>query len=95
MPCLLFNPALVYRSVDLAQEKPLDNHILSLSYVVLGKQDDVINYKDSLDFISQHFKGPKEIVIDEHMGHRVPVDIFEKHTRQFFLTLNVPELVSG
>lgn len=91
MPCLLFNPALAYRSVDLALEMPLDKDILNLSFVVLGKQDEVIHYEDSLNFISQHFKGPKQVVIEEHMGHRVPVDIFEKYTRQFFKFLKIPE----
>lgn len=91
IPCLLFNPALATRSVDLTLEKPLDRSNSNLSYIVLGKQDDVINYKDSLTFISQHFKGPKDIVIEEHLGHRIPIDIFEKHTTQFFEFLNLPE----
>lgn len=95
LPCLLFNPALANRSVDLALEMPLDKNILSLSYIVLGKKDDVIDYEDSLNFITEHFKGPKEVFIEEDMGHRVPVDIFEKHTRQFFKILNVPEAVSS
>ena len=83
-PCLLFNPALMFRSVNLYLEEPIPKDITSMSYVVLGKQDDVIKYQDTLDFIKEHFKGPKEIYIEEHMGHRTPIDIFEKHLKSFF-----------
>lgn len=95
LPCLLFNPALAYRSIDLAQEVPFDSNINSLSYIVLGSEDKVINCADNLVFINQHFHGPTEIIIEEGMEHRVPVDIFEKHVTDFFSLLNNERTFSG
>lgn len=87
LPCLLFNPALAFRSIDLAQDLPFNSNIKSLSYIVLGKKDKVINYADNLAFIKENFKGPLQIVIEENMEHRVPVDIFEKHVKKFIYRL--------
>jgi predicted esterase YcpF (UPF0227 family) len=95
LPCLLFNPALPYRSIDLNMKEPFDSNIQSLSYIVLGKLDDTIKCEDNLAFINKYFKGPKEIVVEQTMGHRIPVDIFERHTRQFFGVLDNKTLKPG
>lgn len=88
IPCLLFNPALASRSFDLDVSQPFDNMISSLSYIVLGKQDDVINCNDNAAFIADNLKGLKEICIEESLGHRIPIDIFEKHVSLFFEQIN-------
>ncbi len=77
LPSLLFNPALAYRNIDLNMEEPFNGNITSLCYIVLGKQDDVIKCKDNVDFISKHLKGETEVVVEQTMGHRIPVDIFK------------------
>ncbi len=84
IPCLLFNPALVCRSIEFLEDKFFDREITSHSYIVLGLKDDVINCADNLVFIKEHLNGPKEIVVEKDMGHRVPLDIFEKHVELFF-----------
>ena len=68
--------------------KPFPNNIKSLSYIVLGKKDIVVRFKDNLDFISEHIKGPKKLLIQNSMAHRIPVDIFEKHVKLFFRILD-------
>lgn len=92
IPCLLFNPALAYRSVDLTMAEPFDAYIQSSSYVVLGRLDDVIKCDDNLLFINQQFKGPTEVVIEETMGHRVPLKTFEKHVEHFFSNIQASKL---
>lgn len=87
IPCLLFNPALAYRSIDLAIQKPGRTFIKSLSYIVLGKNDEVINADANLHFIAANFHGPKKITIEENMGHRIPADIFAEHIERFFKEL--------
>jgi hypothetical protein len=74
-----------YRSVDLELDEPFDNDIKSLSYFVPGEKDEVIKCKDNLNFISKHVTCPKKVIVG---GHRIPIDIFEKHVKQFFGRLN-------
>ena len=88
IPCLLFNPALAFRSFDLEIPKPESLFMQSLSYIVLGKKDEIINADANLHFIEENFKGPTKIMIEENMGHRIPVKNFEKHINQFFQEMN-------
>lgn len=88
LPCLLFNPALPYRSIYSRLEQPFEANIASLSYIVLGRKDDIINCEDNLEFIDKYIKGPKEIIIEEQMAHQIPIDIFSKHISGFFEALN-------
>jgi hypothetical protein len=88
IPCLLFNPALKYREVEKMLHEPVDLNIKSLSYIVLGRQDEVIKCDDNLKFIDRYFKGKKEVVIEEGMSHRIPVDIFKQHVELFFQQLH-------
>ncbi len=94
MPCLVFNPALAYRTFDLELPKPFPTNITSLSYIVLGKKDIAIRFKDNLDFISELIKGPKKLLIENSMAHRIPVNIFEKHVEIFFRFLDKKKLKS-
>ena len=90
VPCLLFNPALPYRSIDLDMDQPFDSAINSLSYFVIGKEDEIIKCEDNLRFIDKFVKGPKEVMVEYEMAHRVPVELFEKHVKNFFQLLAVP-----
>lgn len=84
LPCLLFNPALFYRSIDASLKMELNTHSNSLSYIVLGKKDDVVTFSDNFQFVSAHIKEPKKVMVEEDMAHQVPAQIFEKHVTQFF-----------
>ena len=89
IPCLLFNPALAFRSFDLDIAKPENLFIQSLSYIVLGKNDEVINADSNLHFIETNFLGPTKVFVEENMGHRIPFDQFKNHTSQFFKELEI------
>ncbi len=93
LPCLLFNPALIGRSINAEYVKGNEPAIMtSLSYIVLGKKDEVINCAENFDYISKNVKGPKKIIIEETLAHRIPLDIFEKHVAKFFQILNMQKL---
>lgn len=89
IPCLLFNPALAFRSIaGIAGSKDeLENNITNLSYIVLGEKDTVTNAELNRVFINQHFTGPTELVMEPNMKHRVPSAIFQKHVKRFFKQL--------
>ena len=89
IPCLLFNPALPYRSIDLSISEPENSNIKSLSYIVLGKKDEVINANANLRFIETNFLGPTKVFVEENMGHRIPFDKFQNHSSQFFKELKI------
>ncbi len=84
-PSLLFNPALLFRTLKMGLDAPLVSNLKSLSYFVLGEKDRLLNCSDNISFITQNIKGPKEIVIEEQMGHQIPEDIFGKHVSFFFI----------
>ncbi len=94
LPCLLFNPALPYRSIHNRETAP-GSDIKNATYIVLGKNDEVIKCDDNLNFISRHLNGPCEVSVENAMAHQVPKDVFEKHVSQFFRLLNKSDIKSG
>ena len=87
IPCLLFNPALVYRSIDESLDITIDQEKVNYSYIVLGRKDEVINCDANLQFINTHIKESKKVIIEENMQHGIPVDVFEKHVQLFLKKL--------
>ena len=83
-PNLLFNPALLFRMLKMGLDAPLTSSLQSLSYVVLGEKDRLLNYGDNVRFITDYFKGPTEIIIEKEMGHHIPPNIFDKQADNFF-----------
>ncbi|MEO6948651.1 MAG: YqiA/YcfP family alpha/beta fold hydrolase [Ginsengibacter sp.] len=84
IPGLLFNPALPYRIlIEPNREHYFENNLKSLSSFVLGKKDKLVRYQDNLDYISKYVKGPKEVILNEDLGHSIPVKEFEIYTRNF------------
>ncbi len=88
IPCLLFNPALKYREVEETLQEPFDPNIKSLSYIVLGRKDEIINCDENLSLIDKYYKAVTKVIIEENMSHRIPVDIFKKHVELFFKKLH-------
>ena len=86
IPCLLFNPALAFRSIAGIASCPEENvnNIKSLTYTVLGKKDTIISAELNCTYIKKYFKGPVDTVIEPNMKHRVPLPIFQKHIKRFF-----------
>jgi predicted esterase YcpF (UPF0227 family) len=83
-PNLLFNPALLFRTLKMGLDAPLLSNLKSLSYFVLGEKDRLLNCSDNVGFITQNIKGPKEIMIEKQMGHHISGDIFNKYATLFF-----------
>lgn len=93
IPCLLFNPAL-YKNIldwDIVQTSdPSTPHSRNkLAYIVLGEKDDVVVFEENRKYIEKNVRDPKQVVIEQDMLHRIPVDIFEKHVEQVFQHLNM------
>jgi predicted esterase YcpF (UPF0227 family) len=87
-PNLLYNPALLFRTLKMGLDAPLISSLGSLSYFVLGEKDRLLSCTDNFRFINEYIKGPKEIIIEKEMAHDIPAGIFEKHTALFFKNIN-------
>ena len=83
-PSLVFNPALVLRTIPIGLDAPLTSHLQSLSMFVLGEKDELLSAADNIRFIENHIKGPKEILMEKDMAHHIPPEVFKKHVRSFF-----------
>ncbi|EPR72762.1 hypothetical protein ADIWIN_2234 [Winogradskyella psychrotolerans RS-3] len=89
-PALLFNPALAQRSVP--QTIPEINYNTSnFKQIVLGTQDDVVNPKQTLKFLSGTLIDHPEYKIHIHnnLAHRIPLEVFEKEIQLFFKHLSL------
>ena len=85
LPSLLFNPALAARSVH--QNIPTyKNPYLSFKQVVLGVDDEIIDPKNTLAFLSKTLQKHTDyhIHIRQRLGHRIPVDVFTEEVALFF-----------
>ena len=84
IPGLLFNPALPYRIlIEPNRESSFATNLQSLSCFVLGKKDKLVRYQDNLNYISKYVNGPKEIILNEDLGHSIPVKELEFYTQNF------------
>ncbi len=84
-PALLFNPALVKRSVPQNIPKSIENYN-PLKQIVIGQIDEVVSPADTLNFLPGHFNP----VTDLHLhlvpgnGHNIPVPLFQAEVKSFF-----------
>jgi predicted esterase YcpF (UPF0227 family) len=84
-PALLFNPALVTRSVF--QNVPdYKNPDRSFKRLVLGAKDEVVDPKTTLNFVAERIKDDTDyqIILRSDLAHRIPLGIFEEEVRSFF-----------
>ncbi|MCM4172611.1 hypothetical protein DHD32_14055 [Arenibacter sp. TNZ] len=84
-PALLFNPALVSRSVF--QNVPdYSNPHISFKRLVLGAQDDVVDPSGTLQFVAKKITCNTDyhIALRQDLAHRIPLNIFEEEVRAFF-----------
>lgn len=77
IPTLLFNPALHSRSLD-----PIvsTGNMTPSHTIILGINDDVIVPRKSVDWFFE--KGIGCTLHYEKIGHRIPIDVFERRVRQ-------------
>jgi len=86
LPCLLFNPAFPYRSVqpDISGVEIPDTKTAK-TVIILGKKDLVIKNEDNLKYIRENFKTQNiELIEIEELEHRIPFDVFEKEVNKYF-----------
>lgn len=90
VPCLLYNPALPYRTT-IEQKIPahLEQKNPAFMQIVLGAKDSVIKATDNLSFLSQNITDQTNytIFLKKDMEHRIPMEIFEEQTTLFFESL--------
>ena len=86
-PALLFNPALVKRSVP--QNIPEIRNYSNLQQFVLGQRDDVVSPVDTLAYLSQELNSVTDFYLRlvPRLGHNIPVELFEEEVREFFSKL--------
>lgn len=84
-PCLLFNPALPFKK-DLPFEVSFDKNYQKLMQIVLGFQDEIIPYHESLKIIFEDITETQNIDIHiiNQMKHSYDIHIFSKEF-EFFL----------
>ena len=85
---LLFNPALVSRSVF--QKVPVyNNPNRSFKRLVLGAQDTVVDPRGTLEFLAKRVKDNTDyhIALRQDLAHRIPLEIFKDEVRAFFKSL--------
>ena len=87
-PALLFNPALVTRSV-FQNEPEYKNPHHSFKKIVLGAQDEVVYPKNTLIFIAERIKENTDYQINlrQDLAHRIPLGVFEVEVKSFFKSL--------
>ena len=84
IPCLLFNPALSARSINMDVEVVLDNTPKQI--IILGEKDNTIDPNSTIIFLKEKFfeHSIKEIIINSAMEHRIDISNFEKYTSYYF-----------
>jgi hypothetical protein len=77
IPTLLFNPGLHSRSIDPVVRT---GDMAASHTIILGNDDDIIVPRKSIDWLFE--KGVGCAVHYEKMGHRIPIDVFERWVKQ-------------
>ena len=84
-PCLVFNPVLPYTSVP--QQIPvIIRERTEILQVVLGKQDEVINYLETMKYLEDSVAKDVEykLHIRSLLPHRIDIDTIEEELNFFF-----------
>ena len=88
-PCLLFNPAMSYRT-NIPFSISFDTNYIDYMQIVLGMQDERISFSESLKIIQADISNKQNIVfhIINSIAHSYPIEIFEQECRFFFEKIN-------
>lgn len=83
LPCLLFNPALSQRSVEVGVERLKQECPKRL--IVLGMKDEVVDPKETIDFLdsSPYVALEQEVIHNQNLEHQIPLDVFSKAVQYF------------
>lgn len=88
--CLIFNPALPYRSYP--QQIPAVNKREKNLLTVIGVQDPLIKAADNISFLLEHQPENKHsrIHVLQDLAHQIPLPIFRSEVNYFFKTMLNP-----
>lgn len=86
-PALLFNPALMKRSVSQNIPSEVDHN--NLKQIVIGQMDDVVSPVDTLSFLTQNFNPVTDLYLHlvPRLDHNIPVEFFREEVESFFRKL--------
>jgi len=76
LPTLLFNPSLAPNKIEKPEVSYTKNEIV-LHTVILGEYDEVVNYKDTLNYLKS-VNANFDYVLNK-IGHRTPFEVFVKY----------------
>ncbi|MEO7800365.1 MAG: YqiA/YcfP family alpha/beta fold hydrolase [Ginsengibacter sp.] len=85
--CLLFNPAFYFNNfpiVPLPEYKGSKFTRTTMTYIVLGEKDTVVDCDQNLKFIQDYVIEPKTVFTEPTMEHITPNEIFRKHVENFY-----------
>lgn len=87
-PCLLFNPALPFRS-EMPMPTAFNNVHDQFMQVVIGLQDDVVNPQQTIALLQSDIapRQKVEIHLINQMEHSYPISIFAKELAYFIETI--------
>ena len=84
-PTLLFNPPLSKHPWSVMYSEPKFIKGNASKQVVLGARDEVVDPRETLNYIANQLSGDElTIKIHPHLGHRIPLDLFEAEVKEFF-----------
>ena len=87
-PALLFNPPLSKHPWSVMYPEEKFTKGLSSKHIVLGSRDKVVNPQETLNYIANQLSEDElTIKIHPHLGHQIPLDIFEREIKEFFSNL--------
>jgi len=86
LPCLLFNPAFPYRTIEPdISEVEIPASKTAKTTIILGNNDQTIKYSDNLKFIKESLNSENiELIEIEELEHRIPFDVFKKVVNSYF-----------
>ena len=84
LPCLLFNPALAVKSLEMKLEKYTNR--CPKRIVVLGSKDDTVDPILTNKFLQRHPSSlcVQRIIECNNLEHRIPVEVFKEFTYYFY-----------
>ncbi|MBN1253328.1 MAG: hypothetical protein JXR51_10415 [Bacteroidales bacterium] len=79
IPCLLFNPAILYQSIDINIPEIKENHC-PLRIVILGQKDNIINPHQNADFFKTKERNNllQKIISCSWLEHSIDFQTFEE-----------------
>ena len=85
LPCLLFNPALFMRSVEIKfTELPKYPYYYNVMNIVLGKKDRVVSYRTTQQRLSvDNTIGLINFSLYSHLEHRIDLNTFDEEFNKF------------